>query len=115
MVKVSVITRSNRLGSIAAKLPGRSRALVAETVEAVTTGAKRAIEDLGAVDTGELLENVRGQMTGATEGEVISDTDHSLFVHEGTVHMAARPFMQIAAERERPIFAQKAATLVSDL
>lgn len=115
MVKVSIITKSNRLGSIAAKLPGRAHALVQETVDAVETGSKQVIEDLGAVDTGELLENVRGVMTGDTEGEVISDTDHTIYVHEGTVRMAARPFLQIAAEQARPTFEQKAARLVSDL
>lgn len=115
MVRLSVEIRSNRLGGIAAKLPGAAHALVAKTVLDVEAGAKVNIVDMGAVDTSFMLNSTQGQMTGDTEGEVAVGADYGLYVHEGTYKMAGRPFLQMAAEQQRPAFEAAAAKLAGDL
>lgn len=56
-------------------------------------------------DTGELASSIRPlelveTPTSAQTG-VISDSDHSLYQERGTSKMAARPFLEPAAERHR--------------
>jgi len=111
MVRIAVEIRSNRLGTIAAKLPGATHAVVARTVADIEGQAK-----LNApVDTGALRNSIQGAMTGPASGEVAVGAEHGIYVHEGTARMAARPFLQLAAEQVRPGFEAAAAKLAGDL
>lgn len=61
-------------------------------------------------DTGNLASdaNIRSERTGITEAEVSSNAEYSVELELGTSKMAARPFMQPAAEKNR----KKATALV---
>jgi HK97 gp10 family phage protein len=54
--------------------------------------------------------NIISQRTGLTEAEVSSNAEYSVPLEFGTSKMAARPFMQPAAEKNR----KKATALVQD-
>jgi len=62
-------------------------------------------------DTGNLASdaNIRSERTGITEAEVSSNAEYSVELELGTSKMAARPFMQPAAEKNR----KKATALVT--
>ena len=59
-------------------------------------------------DTGHLADNITTARTGLTEAEVSSNAGYSADLEFGTSKMAARPFMQPAAEKNR----KKATALV---
>lgn len=106
-MNVSVEIRSNRLGTIAAGMRPKARALVAKAVADVEAQAKvRA-----AVDTGALRNSIQGRMTGDTEGEVAVGVDYAIYQEYGTRTMPAHPFLTPAAEAVRPAFEAAAAKL----
>jgi HK97 gp10 family phage protein len=59
-------------------------------------------------DTGHLSDNITAQRTGLLESEVSSNAEYSAALEFGTSRMAARPFMQPAADKNR----KKATALV---
>lgn len=63
-------------------------------------------------DTGNLADdaNIRSERTGLTEAEVSSNATYSAALEFGTSKMAARPFMQPAADKNR----KKATALVQE-
>lgn len=111
MVKISVSVTSNRLGAIAAKLPGATRALVTKAVFDVEGQAKAR----AAVDTGAMRNSIQGQMTGNTSGEVGVGVEYAVYQEYGTAKMPAHPFMTPAAEAVRPGFEAAAAKLAGGL
>lgn len=59
-------------------------------------------------DTGHLADSITAARTGLTEAEVSSNAGYSAALEFGTSKMAARPFMQPSAEKNR----KKATALV---
>ena len=59
-------------------------------------------------DTGHLSDNITAQRTGLLEAEVSSNAEYSAALEFGTSRMAARPFMQPSADKNR----KKATALV---
>jgi len=114
-MRISVTIQSNRLGALAAAVPGKTRALVARTVLDLEAQEKQTIVAVGAVDTGELLNSVQGTLTGDTSGEVTVGAAHGRFVNDGTVRMPARPFVEPSVDVIRPQFAAGAAKLIQGL
>jgi hypothetical protein len=108
-IEISII--SNRLGDIAAKLPGATRALVQKTGPEVVAGCQVR----SRVDTGALRAGWAFRMTGETSGEVYNDVDHVLPNEYGTVHMPAQPMAHPAADAARPGFEAAAAKLAEGL
>ena len=51
--------------------------------------------------TGHLANNIEAKRTGLTEAEVSSNAEYSAALEFGTSRMAARPFMQPAADKNR--------------
>lgn len=115
MVRIAIEIRSNRLGAIAAKLPGEAGALVTKTTFDVEAQAKANIVSMRAVDTSAMLNSTQGRMVGPASGEVRVGKEYGVHVHEGTHKMAGRPFLQLAAEQVRPDFEAAAAKLAGDL
>lgn len=110
-MRISVTIQSNRLGALAAAMPGKARALVARTVLDVEGGAKQN----APVDTGALRNSIQGRMTGDASGEVGVGVEYGVYVEYGTVNMAAQPFMRPAAEAVRPGFEAAVAKLAGGL
>jgi len=54
-----------------------------------------------AIDTGALVNSVRSEMVGPTEGIVFSNLQTAVILEFGSSRMAARPFMEPAATAER--------------
>lgn len=52
-------------------------------------------------DTGHLADNIENRKTGALTAEVSSNASYSAALEFGTSKMAARPFMQPAAQKTR--------------
>jgi HK97 gp10 family phage protein len=80
-----------------------STQLVAEVTAAIEASAKQEAgrliyetpESPSYVRTGNLLNNITSSAS-QKRGEVFSNAEYSLYVHEGTQHMAARPFLSNA-------------------
>lgn len=50
------------------------------------------------VDSGNLKDSIRFDMTGQLEGEVAAAAEYAAYLEFGTAHMAARPFMTPAVD-----------------
>src|SRR4029453_3788123 len=97
----------NHIPRIAAALRPACGEIVQETILAIETGAKI----VGPVDTGALRASLQSDMTGDTSGQGANNTDFSVYVEYGTVHMGERPYMTPAAEAERRHFMRKMSDL----
>lgn len=87
--------------------------LVSRTAEAVLTIAQDAADDMKnsfgvsvsspgdppGVDTGTLFSSMEGKMTGATESGVFGASYGIDYLEDGTLKMAARPFIRPALDR----------------
>ena len=51
------------------------------------------------VDTGRLKGSIKGSVSGL-EANIGTDVEYAHFVHDGTYKMAARPFLESAANKE---------------
>ena len=75
------------------------------------------------VDTAALMESVRAERLGPYEAALVAGgsdyinpktgkpVDYAVYVHEGTSRMPARPFLQMAVEREKFNVAKKVLTI----
>lgn len=63
------------------------------------------------IDTGAMLNSVRGELTGPTSGQVSVGVDYAVYVEFGTRYMPGRPFFQTAIDRFRGEWAAKARSL----
>ena len=51
------------------------------------------------VDTGAMLNSVKGEMTGPYEATISVGVDYAMYVEFGTFKMPARPFFQVGIAR----------------
>jgi HK97 gp10 family phage protein len=110
-VKISVKITSNKLPTIAQRLPQGAHDALAASLTRVQEGASRR----SRVDTGELRDSWAVAFTGPTDGEVFSDSDHAVYNEFGTVNMTAQPMLRPAIDEERPRYVAALANLISDL
>lgn len=61
---------------------------VASTVHDGEALTKQWIVEMGAVDTGHMLNSVHGEMTGRLEGRIVVGASYAVYVHEG-YHLVA--------------------------
>lgn len=101
----------DKFPKLAAALPEAVREIVQETILAIETQAKIKTP----IDTGALRASIQSEMTGETSGQVATNIEYSVYVNYGTSRMAARPFMDPAAEGERRHFMRKMTDLESRL
>ena len=127
MVKISGAkahkARLNRIrGPAMTREIGKAVTVAADLIKvdaqiSITTGAVSGKNHLPSTapdppnqDTGHLANNISSQRTGLTEAEVSSNAEYSAALEFGTSRMAARPFMQPAADKNR----KKATALVME-
>lgn len=108
---ISVEIRSNRLPTIAARLPGGARALVGKTGAEVEGGCKAR----SRVDEGTMRNGWAFRFTGEASGEVYNPVEHTIHNEYGTVHMSAQPMAHPAADAARPGFEAGAKQLIEGL
>lgn len=73
------------------------RRALQESVRLVEAKAKVNVVAMDAVDTGNMLNAIHSKV-GSSDAEVISPAPYSIYVHEGTRYMSARPFLRKALE-----------------
>lgn len=97
LVRVRVI--KNRLPHVAGMLPGAVKEMARKHAEAIFAIAQTTVP----VASGELRDSggIRAHGSGYNVGYTAR---HAPWVHDGTVHMEARPWLQLAAEQVRPEF-----------
>lgn len=97
-MQVDLVITHNRLGALAAQLPGLANAIVGKTVADIEAEAKALVP----VDTGALKNSITGEMTGTAEGQVSVGQEYGPYVEYGTARQAAQPYLTPAADRARP-------------
>lgn len=110
-MRISVKITSNKLPTIAQRLPRGAHDVLAASLMRVQEGASRR----SRVDTGELRDSWAVAFTGPTDGEVFSDSDHAVFNEWGTRFMSAQPMLRPSIDEERPRYIAALANLISDL
>lgn len=68
--------------------------------QSIADDAIANITSMGAVDTGRLRNSIEVQGTGS-EYTVYTDVDYAAYVHEGTQHVPAKPFLANASLKQR--------------
>lgn len=106
---MSWMYRSNRVMVNAAMRRAEAATLDVGLAE-VVAAAKSNIVDMGAVATGALYDSVESTKMDSENGEVTATAPYAAAVHDGTLHMAPRPFLAQAASDVSGGLVQKAAT-----
>ena len=83
---------------------------LASTAKDIEKSAKRN----APVDTGTLRDSIKSEAKGL-EANIGSDCRYAGYVHDGTYKMAARPFLDSAAEKELEDFDDKLADEIERL
>jgi HK97 gp10 family phage protein len=81
------------------RTPKAILAAVKEQKRATGEAIVNAARGDAAVDTGEMRDGISISSETPEEIEVTAAADHSSYVDEGTIHMAAQPFFRGNAER----------------
>jgi hypothetical protein len=109
MASIRAVMRHNELPRIDASFPDRVNRGIRKQVLISEGDAKVNIVKYDAIDTGNMLGSVRGEMTGFQSGQVTVSAEsgkgypYPAAVNFGTIHMAPRPFwsdMEAKAESE---------------
>lgn len=121
MIGLTIVTSTNDLSRIASALEPAVTALVEETLEHIQQHVETAMElpksgnvygthvasqpgEPPAIDSGDLIGSAEIAMESPTVGSIAYTSDHAAHMEFGTVHIAARPFLNPAVETERPAF-----------
>lgn len=110
-MKISLRVTSNKLPTLARRVPERTHEVVAASLERVAEGCRRR----SRVDEGEMRDGWAVAFEGPTDGRVFNDVPHTIFNEYGTVHMSAQPMLAPSIDEERPRFVAELAKTVSDL
>lgn len=106
----------NRIPDIERAIASGVPAVVGKVVADGEALAKQGIREYGAIDTGNMLNNVgHSHANGAPEGEVFSNAPYSGFVDQGTWRMSARPFFTGMVEQLRVTFPKAIEALMKGL
>jgi HK97 gp10 family phage protein len=92
----TVTYRSNR-GRVNAAMLMAAAATVDAGLQKVSDAARANVMSMDAYATGALHDSIRVSRTGPDAGEVVADVPYAAAVHDGTQHIAPRPFLQQAA------------------
>jgi len=134
MLRYSFRIESNRLGSIAKKLPQEIQTIVDATLADVETAAKLSMQggksgrlyrrganrmhqasaagQAPAMDYGHLTNSIQRKLYKTViGGEVYTNSDYAEALEFGTRKMAPRPFLAPALEAQREAFYAKLKTL----
>jgi len=101
MIRASAKVVKNDWKKIASGLRGKVEDAVGETVFDLEGEIKRNIVDVGAVDTGLMLNSTQGTHNGDS-GDVSNATDYWPVINYGGRGRAARPFVEPAVDAVRP-------------
>ena len=80
-------------------------------VRNIETGAKQDVP----VDTGATRNSIMATQLGRFEWTIGASTHYAPHLEFGTVHMAARPFMNTNLEKERPRFLEAVKQITKDM
>jgi HK97 gp10 family phage protein len=79
-----------------------------ETVKTVAEKAVQRMQDTAPVLTGELRDSIHaepGSMPNGVAEDIVSDSDHAVYVEFGTSNMSAQPFWRPALHEAEAEFA----------
>ena len=94
MINIKAIVEMNfNMGDL--DIDGVVKRELADTASDIKEGAKANCP----VDTGRLKSSIKADVQGL-EANIGSDVEYAHFVHDGTYKMAARPFLESAANKE---------------
>ncbi len=100
MVDVRLTVSSNRFPELARRYPELARAIVQKTGLDIVAGCQMR----SRVDTGQMRAGWQFEMTGATEGEVYNNVEHTVYNEFGTRYMTAQPMLAPAVDEAQPQF-----------
>lgn len=73
--------------------------IVERELESVASDIEKTAKKNAPVDTGKLRNSIESEAKGL-EANIGTDCEYAGYVHDGTYKMAARPFLDMAAEKE---------------
>lgn len=88
--------RTSRLPKISREMERNARAVVKRTGLRVEAKTKSGLVEMGAVDTGNLLNSYQTHEAGALRVEVGTPVEYAEHIEYGTTAMAPRPALTLA-------------------
>lgn len=73
--------------------------IIERELESVASDIEKTAKRNSPVDTGQLRNSIKAETKGL-EANIGTDCEYAGYVHDGTYKMAARPFLDMAAEKE---------------
>lgn len=110
MTRIEFEVRRNEFGSLAGMLPSIVTRAIRKQVLVSEGDVRQFIQQYDAIDTGNMLGSVKGEMVSANEGIVSVSAEsgdgypYPKAVNYGTIHVAPRPFFTDAENLARQEF-----------
>lgn len=113
----TITHKKNNLAGLDAALRRELHTALDHGAHAVEAEAKQNIVEMGAVDTGAMLNSGTVQPAGDLARRIVFTADYSLYVHEGHrtrggSHVPGRPFLSKAVDEARPDIMRELAAIV---
>jgi len=112
---MTVELKVNRASEVSGITRKRLMEHVVKTSFSIQSNAKRNIVDMGAVDTGFMLNSVGSRMASPSTYEVTVGAEYGAYVNFGTRRTPPRPFFTKAFEDERSPFFSGCATIMKSI
>ena len=94
----------NAIDTFSKKTLGLAEKKMWEAVLMLERDSKVWCTQMGAVDTGRLRSSIKGlvyKIPNGYLGEVSASVEYAIFVHEGTMRMLPRPFLETALVEDK--------------
>ena len=114
-MSVKLKTKKNLLPKLSNALQKGASTVTHQGAASLKDHAKSNIQEMGAVDTGELYESVEDEVTGELSAKTKVGAAHGRVVNDGTSRMPARPYWDQALETTRGEFVDDAGKLLRGL
>jgi HK97 gp10 family phage protein len=100
---VALVTLKSRIPQITAELQVKMNAVARQGAESIADGAKERVADAPPYGEG-LIDAIHTESAGVGTSVIAGDQEHPYgnFLENGTVNMAAQPFLIPAAESSAP-------------
>lgn len=101
-----IIVKADRTSEVAGDIHRLACQVVEKCARDIEGNASTNVVSMGAVDTGNLLNSIKGEALKADNSRwrVYAGAEYAAYVNFGTRFMPARPYFTDAVDKVRPVF-----------
>ncbi len=93
---------NNKFSRLAKRIEGNTGTVLQAGAALMQREIMMAAMNMSIWDTGNLINSHTRRRIGAMTWEIISPAEYSVFIHQGTTRMAARPWFDVGIKNAEP-------------